>query len=347
MLLTIIVENEGDTMPLKHTKKKIQDFLFDHDKVKLTLEILRSLGACVIVAVLYSFGYRCFMLNTNPQYCLVAGGMSGFSQIITKILEIIGLVKAEDVILWQPIFNYLLNIPIFIIGWKFVGKRFAIFTLTTVLFISLFTYIMPDQITELFDLSTKIAGETDPNLLPRALFAGICTGLATVFAFKNGTSTGGLDVVALAVANKKSTSIGKYLVLFNGLVLLGYTICSYFSPGTKDYALKLFMYSAIYLFTNALMNDFLNGRNKKAQIQIITTNENISNILIANFPHGCTVVNAKGAFSKEDRIIIYMAVSTAEVHKVVHLVQMIDPHAFVNVTMLQQVYGRFFIEPFK
>ena len=191
-------------------------------------------------------------------------------------------------------------------------------------------------------------------MLPRALFAGICTGIATVVAFKNCSSTGGLDVVSLAVANKKSTSIGKYLVIFNGIVLIGYTLTSYLyfmknplPDGKENPALVLFLFSAIYLFTNALVNDFLNSRYRKAQIQIITTNENISNILIANFPHGCTIVNGKGAFSKENRFIIYMVVSSSEVQKVVKLVQVVDPHAFVNVTTLNQVYGRFYIEPFK
>lgn len=345
-------------MSLKNTKRKMEDYLFDHEKLKNSLEVIKQLLACVLVAMIYAFGYRCFMLNTNPHYCLVGGGMSGFSQIITKILEIVGVIKAQDVVLWQPVFNYLLNIPIFVIGWKFIGKRFAIYTLFVVMVISLMTYIMPSAITEKFDLSMTIneaviVGDqitvqesVIPNFLPRAIFAGICTGVATVIAFKNCSSTGGLDVVSLAVANKKSTSIGKYLVMFNGFVLTGYTICNYFSV-SKDYALQLFLFSFVYLFVNALVNDFLNGRYKKAQIQIITTNENISKILIANFPHGCTVVNGKGAFSQENRFIIYMAVSSAEVNKVVHLVQMVDPHAFVNVTALQQVYGRFYIEPFK
>lgn len=345
-------------MSLKKTKRKVQDYLFDHEKIKNALEILKQLLACVLAATIYAFGYRCFMLNTNPHYCLVGGGMSGFSQIITKILENIGVIKAQDVILWQPIFNYLLNIPIFVIGWKFIGKRFAIYTLFVVMLISLVTYIMPETITTKFDLSMTVseavyvdgvltAQETIiPNFLPRAMFGGICTGISTVIAFNNCSSTGGLDVVSLAVANKKSTSIGKYLILFNGLVLIGYTTCNYFSA-SRDYALQLLLFSFVYLFMNALVNDFLNGRYKKAQIQIITTNENISKILIANFPHGCTVVNGKGAFSQETRFVIYMAVSSAEVNKVVHLVQMVDPHAFVNVTALQQVYGRFYIEPFK
>lgn len=333
-------------MATKGLKKKFDDFLFDHEGAKNTFEIIKSLLACVIAAMLYTFGYRCFMLNTDPSLSLVAGGMSGFSQIIAKILEILKIAKPEDIATWQPILNYLLNIPIFIIGWKFVGKRFAIFTLVTVALTSLFTYIMPQSILDLFAL--------EEDLLPRALFAGICTGLSTAFAFKNGTSTGGFDVVSLAVANKKSTNIGKYLVIFNGFVLVGYTITSYVyfkqNPDLiegENPALVLFLFSAIYLFTNALMNDFVNKRFKKAQIQIITTNENISNILISQFPHGCTIMNGKGAFSKNEKLVIYMVVSSDEVQKVVSLVQLADPNAFINVTTLSQVYGRFYIEPFK
>ncbi len=328
----------------KGLKKKFDDFLFDHEGAKTSLEIIKSLLACILSAAIYSFGYRCFMLNTDPSLSLVAGGMSGFSQIVAKILEIYKVVDPADIATWQPIFSYLLNIPIFIIGWKYVGKRFAIFTLITVALVSLFTFIMPQSLIELFEL--------EEELLPRALFAGICTGIATTVAFKNGTSTGGFDVVSLAVANKKSTSIGKYLVLFNGAVLLGYTLTSYIYFDVNPIeggnpAFRLFLFSAIYLFTNGLMNDFMNQRFKKAQIQIITTNENLSNILIAQFPHGCTIINGKGAFSKKDKLIIYMVVSYDEINKVVSLVQLADSEAFINVVTLNQVYGRFYIEPFK
>ena len=336
-------------MAAKGLKKRFNDYLFDHEGIKNTYEIIKSLLACVLVAAIYAFGYRCFMLNTDPSKSLVAGGMSGFSQIIAKILEILRVVEPKDIATWQPVFNYLLNIPIFVIGWKFVGKRFAIFTLITVALVSLFTYIMPQSLIDLFELENQ--------LLARSLFAGICTGIATVIAFKNGTSTGGFDVVSMAVANKKSTNIGKYLVIFNGFVLVGYTLTSYIyfkqNPIVVDDnvvtnpALVLFLFSAIYLFTNALMNDFMNKRFKKAQIQIITTNENMSNILISQFPHGCTVMNGKGAFSKKEKLVIYMVVSSQEVNKVVSLVQLADPNAFINVTTLNQVYGRFYIEPFK
>lgn len=338
-------------MANKKWKKKIDDFMFDHENVKNAVEIIKSMLACVVAAAIYAFGYRCFILNTDPHLRLVSGGMSGFSQTIVQLFELFGVLEPEKITTWQPIFNYLLNIPMFIIGWKYIGKRFSILTLFTVLLISLFTTFMPQSILDLFK-------SIQNDLLPRALFAGICTGIATVIAFKNCSSTGGLDVVSLAVANKKSTSIGKYLVIFNGIVLIGYTLTSYLyfvknplpNPlpnGAENPALVLFLFSAIYLFTNALVNDFLNSRYRKAQIQIITTNENISNILIANFPHGCTIINGKGAFSKENRFIIYMVVSSSEVQKVVQLVQVVDPHAFVNVTTLNQVYGRFYIEPFK
>ncbi|MCH5172420.1 MAG: YitT family protein [Erysipelotrichales bacterium] len=343
----------------KGLKKKFDDFLFDHEGAKTTFEITKSILACIVAAAIYSFGYRCFMLNIDPSLSLVGGGMSGFSQIIAKILEIFNVVKPDQIATWQPIFNYLLNIPIFIVGWKYVGKRFSIFTLLTVALVSFFTFIIPQSLLDLFSFNE--------DLLARALFAGICTGIATVVGFKFGTSTGGFDVVSMAVANKKSTNIGKYLVIFNGLVLIGYTLTSYIyfeqNPLTKEIvdeitgktttitltnpALKLFLFSAIYLFTNALMNDFMNKRFKKAQIQIITTNENMSNILISQFPHGCTVMNGKGAFSKKDKLVIYMVVSSEEVQKVVSLVQVADPNAFINVTTLSQVYGRFYIEPFK
>ena len=93
--------------------------------------------------------------------------------------------------------------------------------------------------------------------------------------------------------------------------------------------------------------DLINVRNKKVQIQIISSFKQMSSYLLANIPHGATIVQGKGAFSGEDREIIYMTVSSLEVKDVIRTIKQIDPNSFVSVTQLQQVYGRFFQKPVK
>ena len=68
-------------------------------------------------------------------------------------------------------------------------------------------------------------------------------------------------------------------------------------------------------------------------------------MLIANFPHGATVVNGEGAYSRSPRKIIYIVVSSSEVKAVVSLARKVDHNAFISVTSLVQVYGNFFIRP--
>ena len=112
-----------------------------------------------------------------------------------------------------------------------------------------------------------------------------------------------------------------------------------------DLAFVNMLFSFLYLFTVMLVVDFVNIRNKKVQIQIITSFKDISSVLIANFPHSTTTVEGRGGYSHAEKTIVYMVVSSNEVKKVVPLVKKIDQHAFVTVTSLVQAYGNFFIKP--
>ena len=115
----------------------------------------------------------------------------------------------------------------------------------------------------------------------------------------------------------------------------------------NDDAWVILLYAGVYLFVVSLVVDQLSRRNKKAQIQIITTRNDLQKVLLANFKHGCTVVEAKGAFSGEGKKIIYMVVSSFEVKKVIGVIQEYDPQAFINVVSVQALYGRFYIDPIK
>ena len=94
-----------------------------------------------------------------------------------------------------------------------------------------------------------------------------------------------------------------------------------------------------------LVVDFVNIRNKKVQIQIITSFADISSVLIANFPHSTTIVRGKGGYSHADKNVLYMVVSSNEVKRVVNLVKKVDSHSFITVTSLIQAYGNFYIKP--
>ncbi|MDD4154608.1 MAG: YitT family protein, partial [Bacilli bacterium] len=279
-------------------------------------------------------------------------GVSGMSQTISLASLLIFGSSVEpyrDVI--YSVFYIAINIPIVILAFRKIGVRFAILTLVNVALVSIFasTFRFIPFLNDLGQFVHEHGG-----MLSRALFAGICTGLSSAIAFKFELSAGGADVIAYYVSLKKSTQTGKYTMAINTVIIVIYGLLMAVSPSLISaendawiMAAAGVLFSIVYLFTTMLVIDFINVRNKKVQIQIVTKKENLHTMLLANVPHGATIIKGTGAFSGEPRFIINIVVSSYETKKVVNLVRQIDSESFINVSNLQQVYGRFFIRPVK
>jgi uncharacterized membrane-anchored protein YitT (DUF2179 family) len=326
--------------------QSISDYLMDHPKLKALLEYAFAFFIAALSAFLQAYTFRAFIIppvtNNEVFAPLITGGISGTSQILVKIIEIFNLLPMFEGKTIQAFLYISFNIPLFWLAFKGIGKRFAIFSLINVAFTSFFIEILPIGILTLFDISS--------DMLSRALFAGIIGGIASAIAFQAEISSGGLDVITYYIANVKSTSVGKYAVTFNAVILVIFTSLIFLTDESQTLgqgALNSFLYSIIFFFTASRIVDAFNSRNKKTQIQIISSQENLPKIIMANFPHGCTVVPAIGGFSGDPRNIIYMVVSSFEVKQVVKLVRKSDPNSFINVSNSTQVYGRFFIKPVK
>ena len=318
-------------------KQKYENYMFNHLKLKNVLDTTFALIAIIISAFIFAFGFRSF-INPFEGISLASGGMSGCSQIILKIIELCGVQLSPQ--LFDNLLSiayFVLNIPVFILAWTGIGKRFALYSLVNIFFVSFFISIIPESLVTHFTIASD-------DFISRALFAGICTGLSSSLAYYVDGSAGGLDIISYYIALKKSTSVGKYMFGFNVLVITVFTILS--SIQNSDASIIL-LYTAVYLFTASTVTDKFSIRNKKSQIQIITQNENLSTVLITQFPHGCTVADAKGAFSGKNVKILYMVVSSFEVKKVVDVIHAVDPNAFVNISSISQVYGKFYIKPIK
>ncbi|HMM00462.1 MAG TPA: YitT family protein [Bacilli bacterium] len=329
---------------IKKLAKHYDDFLFDHPAVRWIVENFFTLFFCTFSAFIFAFGFRLFISPSSTDPAIVkfaGGGISGFAQDVVKVLiEIMGFHYNEYNL--QSILYIVFNIPVIILGWFGIGKRFTIYSLINVVLGSLFISIIPNNWESLITLDSQ---------LTRTLLAGICTGMSAAVAFKADISAGGMDIVSYYLANKKSTNVGKYSISFNAVIVVLYSLITIIAANKNGLdnpfstGLTALVYSIIYLFVSALVIDFINVRNKKAQIQIITTSKNMSPILIANFHHSATIIQGTGAYTGEAKIIIYMTVSTNEVKKVLKVAQKVDSHAFINVISLHQVYGRFFVQP--
>ena len=120
-----------------------------------------------------------------------------------------------------------------------------------------------------------------------------------------------------------------------------------FESETTFLAFARILYSALYLLASSLVVDKINLRNKKMKVEITTAKEGLGSLLVAQLPHGATVVNASGAYSGKPVFYVTMVVSSYEVNHLIKIVRKNDSHAFVYVTELQLVDGRFHMKPVK
>ena len=328
-------------------KKKINNYLFDHRVIRSVL----SNGYCfmhgLIAAVIFAFGFSAFITPASQDALHIAtGGVSGVSQTIALIMRLAGAPESltgNNTI--QSIGYFVINIPILTFAFFKVGKKFAVHSAINVGLSSLFIYLFSHPE---FGFTQTIAANSlvADHLLVRVLFGGFCVGLSSALAYRGDISCGGMDVFNYYLALRKSTSTGKYGFLTNGIVVTSYAIVLLFDKGHPwEESMISFFFSLTYLFIVNMVIDAINLRNKKIQVQIITNSEYLAPVLIANFPHGATVVNGEGAYSHTQRKIIYMVVSSSQVKSVVNLSRKVDQHAFITITALVQVYGNFFIKP--
>ncbi len=340
---------------IKDLKAKINN----NPKLKILFEYLYLLVLVTLSAFSYALAFRLFIspsLETldaaqgTVQVLFVGGGVSGLSQNFVKLIYDIFGFKILDRQVLQSILYFILNIPVFILGWTKIGKRFTVFSILNVALASLFISIIPKswEGAVLYD-----------SQLTRTLYAGILAGFSAAIAFKGNVSSGGMDIIAYYYANRKSEGVGKYTVTFNLVVVVFYFVLNLIHPASNssmvgsgnvtslNVAITSLISSVAYLVMNSFVIDLINVRNKKAQVQVITANNELASILIANFPHGATTVKGVGVYSSNEKIIIYMTVSTNEVNNVVSLIRQVDENSFINVTDLRQVFGKFYISPIK
>jgi uncharacterized membrane-anchored protein YitT (DUF2179 family) len=337
----------------KKIKKKIDSFLFDHPVIRFIVEYSWALVLCLFSASIFAFGFSAFVTpGDNSGLTIITGGGSGVAQIVALIFTMCGIEIAHSTIVAISFVG--VNLPLIIFSFKFIGIRFATLTcLNVVLTAVLMTFFDPTTSAWVHEIASSdlIKNQT----IVRSLFGGVCTGLSSAAAFAGYFSAGGIDIISYYFALRKSTSVGKYALLINFIIIVLFTSLSVIGSingslgGTlswADYILG-FLFAIVYLAVVSIVIDIINVRNKKVRIDIITVDEHLSDLLIANFPHGITINKGIGGFSHKEKFILTMAVSSSEVKRVVALIRTSDPKAFIEVINLQQIYGNFFINPIR
>lgn len=323
-------------------RKKIVNYFFDHPIQNRISSYVFATLVSAVSGLIFAFGFATFTTaHTADSLKLVTGGFSGFTQSIALIITHFNPGLSSSMMI--SIFYFVFNVPAIIFAFFKIGKKFAYASAVNVglssLFITLFSNL---DFVQHVGSSPFIV--TSP--LTRVLFAGICTGASSGIALKFGCSCGGMDIVSCYLSLRKSTGVGKYNFIVNIFVILFYSIISItFQPENYVNAFLSVPFAFVYLLVSSLVIDLIHVRNKKMEIEIITKNDYMSDILISILPHSCTIVEGKGAYSHANQHIIKLIVSSFETRKIIKIIKRIDPNAFISVVPLQQVYGNFFISP--
>lgn len=336
------------------------DYLIDHPKTKTGLNWTFKFLIAALSGFIFAYGFRAFIAPTSeclihwgvtdpskiasPTH-LISGGASGMSQTIIRFIEIFVDVRKYETQM-TSILYFVINIPLILLAFFKISKQFTAFTLINVGFVSLFNYIIPDSwiynVVNIYD-----------DLIARCIFGGITTGVSSVLAMVTGNSAGGSDIISIYISEKKSSTVGKYSFFINGSIILFYSTFSVignivnpaWNTNDKNTIITLTLYTIVYFFVNLKVLDLFNIKHKKQKIEIFTTNENLPLVLIRSFPHSCSTLEAKGAYTGQKKTMIVMIISKAEKNKVIKMVKAVDPFAFITLTDINQVYGRFYIKP--
>lgn len=279
--------------------------LFEGIKIKNIIFII--LGAAI-----FSFG----LVHFNIQNELAEGGFTGITLILLFAFN------------WDPaIMNLLLNIPMFIIGWKLLGKKVFIYTVIGTVAVSVFLKIfMVNQI----DIHLK------DDMFLVALFAGLFIGVGLGIIFRYGGTTGGSDIIARLGHKYIGWSMGKTMFMFDALVIL------------ISWAVYLdhrsMMYTLVALFVGARVIDFVQEGAYAAKGAFIISDrqDEIAAKITADMDRGVTVFRGYGHFTKTDREILYCVVGKNEIIRLKSIITAADPHAFVSLIDAHEVMGEGF-----
>jgi len=299
---------------MKLNKKNVLDFIF-----RLTVVIVaNTLIAFVTV----------WFLEPAQLY---SGGAVGIAQLIKRLIESTGIETFK--LGW---FIFLVNIPITIIGIKFVSVKFTILSIIAVVVQTIVTNLLPDAPFDLVPLQDGVVPkEMYGYILTLAITGGVLGGIATGVALRLGTSTGGFDVLGQALALKKNISIGSFTMILNVLIAI-------FGGALLQGSWIICLFTIIRMVLNSLVIDKIHTAYSYIAVRIFSKNGlDIANAIMQEMSRGCTIEKVIGAHSGSDSIEVYSVVSSYEVDKVYKIIKRYDDHAFVTTAPVKDVWGKF------
>lgn len=283
---------------------KVNTVLEDNLFVRYTVIIIGMLIACI--------GINGFL---RPAH-LLSGGVTGIAAIINYITNInIGLL------------TFLINIPIFILGFIFLEKDFCITSLINMALFSILLGVTQDI--------NKIIPVND--ILLQSVFGGILSGIGSGIVFRTKSSQGGTDIIGAILKFKQNIPVKNTTLTANLMIVL---------VGGMIFGMNLALYTLIGFYISASAMSFVKDALMDQKSVMVISKESgvIAKEIMSTLVRGVTFLDAEGGYTNEKKKIIYCIVLSKEIPKIKEIALKYDQKAFISVNDVTEVKGRGFKE---
>ncbi len=291
----------------KINKKRIVDFLIDN---------VFFLIGCIS----YSAGVTIFAVPNN----LAQSGMTGVAIILNYLIHTpIGIT------------NFVLNVPLFIMAWIFIGKKFTIKTLYVTTMLS----VIMDVMTSFINKGYIPAYDNGDKLLA-CIFCGALSGFGLSFAFLRNSTTGGTDIIMrLLKLLMPQYSMGRLTMVLDAIVVIAAAIV--FKSAESA------LYAAILIFICSQVVDFIMYGASNGKILLVFTEKahEVSDAVTSKMNRGISIVPVEGGYTGEKKSMLICVLRSSEVAKARKIIKGVDPNTFIVITEAREILGEGFKAP--
>lgn len=268
-----------------------------------------------VASVIMATNIKTFVQTGN----LIPGGATGLTILIQRAFEHFFQLHIPYTLL-----NLTINaIPIYI-GFRYIGKKFTLYSCLMIFLTSILTDIIPSY-------------PVTYDILLISIFGGIINGLAISLCLRVDATTGGTDFISIYLSQKTGTDSFNVVLAIN-VVIVGL--------GGILFGWDIALYSIIFQYASTQVLHTLYKQYQQQTLFIVTNKAAAVCTAISNVSnHGATIMQGEGSYEGHMRSVVYSVVSTAESQRVISAIKEVDEAAFINTLKTEQVKGRFYHKP--
>jgi len=275
-------------------------------RLRILRQVFWNLGLISVGSVLCAVAINGILI----PHKFVSGGFTGLALTIHYLLPALPVA-------WL---YFILNVPLFALGWKYVGRRFFIYSIAGMI---------------IFSCALKWVNASLPvqDQVLSALLAGIISGAGAGVILRSVGSAGGLDILSVIVFQRFSVRLGTTNLAFNSLVL---------AAAAMLFSLERALYTLVYIYvTSYILNLVVTGLSQRKAVFIISPRwQEISQEIFEKLNRGLTVIKGQGGYSGQQEQILYTVITFRELPRLKGIIRRLDPNAFVVVTETLEVMGQ-------